>query len=371
MADADKIRFGIFPKLLTAMALTAIIPLGVIWYVNLQSTSERIAQSVDVQLDRAAEDLQVYVDTWVDMNLRMLRENAALPGIRSMQPARQNPILKLMADEYDWNYLAFTVAPNGQNIGRSDGKAPKFYGDRAYVQQVLRGEPRGQQVLIGKTSGKPAFVLAVPIRGADRAVRGVLAIAMTIADISKRVARARIGRSGQAFLVDERGKVIAHQNPLFTSQRKDLSDNPAVRASEKQGDTHLTYTAADGRKMVAAVRKTRYGWTLVVEEPQAEAFAAVREANRNALILLGVTLAAVVLVALALARRLSVPLQRLTAIAEGISRGQLGEKIAYVGRLDEIGALARAIDRLGTSVRLALQRIARYRREAGTRVPTA
>lgn len=36
------------------------------------------------------------------------------------------------------------------------GKKTRYYGDRKYVQTVLGGAPRGQQVLIGKTSGKPA-----------------------------------------------------------------------------------------------------------------------------------------------------------------------------------------------------------------------
>jgi hypothetical protein len=41
MAEMIKTRFGIFPKMLIAMALIAVVPLAVTWYINLQTTSNR------------------------------------------------------------------------------------------------------------------------------------------------------------------------------------------------------------------------------------------------------------------------------------------------------------------------------------------
>lgn len=364
MADSQKIRFGILPKMLIAMLMIAVIPLGATWLINSQATSQRIAGYVNQRLELIAGGLQGYVDTWVQMNLRMLRHSAKTPAIRSMDASRQNPMLALITQEYDWNYLAFTVAPTGENIGRSDGKATRFYGDRGYVQQVLRGAERGQQVLIGKTSGKPALVLSVPIQGDANQIQGVMAIAMTIADLSDRVTQVRIGETGQAFLVDEAGRVIAHQSDAYTKERRDLSGHPAVLAAKVGDAGTLIYRGADGEQRIAAYRNTAYGWTLVTEQAHGEAFAEVARANRNALILLGITLLAVVAVAFVLSRRLSGPLQHLTAVANNISHGKLDQDTGYLDRTDEIGALAQSIDRLGTSVRLALQRIARYRKAA-------
>lgn len=366
MADSGRIIFGIFPKTLLAMTLVAVLPLGATWYFNTRATEARLEGHVNQQLNEVAQGLQGYVDTWVEMNIRMLRQNAVLNAIQSMKASRQNAVLKQITDEYNWNYLAFTVAPDGSNVGRSDGKKTRYYGDRIYVQQVLAGAPRGQQVLIGKTSGKPAFVLSVPVQN-GATIAGVLAIAMTIEDLSKRVTQARIGQTGQAFLVDEDGKIIAHQNAEFTKERQDFSGHPAVMAARTRGNTYLDYRAPGGKQMVAAALKTRYGWTLVTEQEGEEAFAAVREANRTALISLAATLTIAVLVSLVLSRKLSVPIQRLTAIADEISHGRLDIEVGYVKRRDEIGALARSIDRLGTSVKLALRRIARFRREATQR----
>ena len=59
----------------------------------------------------------------------------------------------------------------------------------------------------------------------------------------------------------------------------------------------------------------------------------------------------------ALASRLTRPIRRLTRIADGISRGHLDSAIAEVKRSDEIGSLARAIERLRASVKLAVDRL--------------
>ncbi len=97
----------------------------------------------------------------------------------------------------------------------------------------------------------------------------------------------------------------------------------------------------------------------MAQQDYAEAFGALNEAMRNALIMLIATLAFVVLAAYVLTRGLSKPILGLTAVADQISRGKLDMQVVAINRTDEIGALARAIDRLGVSNRLAMERLAR------------
>ena len=136
-----KLRFGIFHKTVLIMTLVSLIPFGVIWYVNLLTTRAQISQHVDAELSGVAESLVTYVDAWFEMNQRMLLQNAMSDDIRSMNGGRQVQVLKAITKNYDWNYLAFTVGPEGQNIARSDGKPLKYYGDRSYFKQVLNGSP--------------------------------------------------------------------------------------------------------------------------------------------------------------------------------------------------------------------------------------
>jgi methyl-accepting chemotaxis protein len=341
------------------MTLVAIVPLGVIWLVNLQTTRAQLALQVDERLGQTAESLVSYVDSWVEMNQRMLEQNAELGTMRSMRPEAQESVLRSIVRNYDWNYLAFTVDPDGNNIARSDGKALRYYGDRSYVRQVLDGAPLGQQVLIGKTSGLPALVLAVPIVSDPRRLEGILAIAMTVADISRKVVDTRIGDSGEAFLLDQEGRVIAHRSEEFARTRKDLQQHPAFIGYKARGQEQLVYEDANDERQIAFVRETQQGWILVVKQDYAEAFAGVRQANEFALALLLVTAVLVVFASYLLSKGMSLPIIRLTQVAEQISHGDMGTEIVGTERRDEIGSLARAIERLGVSVRLAMRRLAR------------
>jgi methyl-accepting chemotaxis protein len=360
MKDEKKTRFkwGIFQKMLIAMVVVALAPLGAIWYVNYHYSIADISSAIDQRLAGVSERLSSHLDDWIAMHLKALGQNAALADIQSMKTDRQNPILKTMLNEYKWSYLVLTTGPDGMNIGRSDDGKLVDYSDRKYYKDVMAGAPMGSLVTIGRTSGKPALILSAPIPSPSPAPRplGVIAIAMNIAELADQIANLRIGKTGFAFLLDEGGFVVAHPNEEFVKARVDLSKHPAFVGRPKEGKRALTYEDG-GRKVMAYVQHAAQGWSMVTQQDYDEAYAPIREANTRALILLGVTMLVVTLVAYLFSQRLANPIRNLTQIAAQISLGKMGMKIAEKDRGDEIGALARAIDRLATSVKLAMERL--------------
>ena len=350
---AGRLTFGIFPKLFLAMIIVAVIPLGAIWYVDYRSSLGRLTSDIDQRLSTQGDAAVGYVDGWVEMNLKMLHQNAALDDMASMDPKKQRPLLRSVLNEYRWTYLVFTIGLNGMNVARSDDEQLRDYKDRVYVQQVLNGAPIGQQVVISRTTGQPSFILSVPITAKEKLV-GVLAVGTSVTELSGSVTNVRIGRTGFAFLVDETGAVIAH--PLA---RGSLKQHPAVAGLGAEAKKRLTLPDQSGRRVIAVAQKTKYGWTMVTQQDSAEAYAPIEEANRTALILLGVTVLFVALVSFVLARRFSRPIRNLTRIADNISRGNLRAGIAEVHRSDEIGGLARAIEWLSASVKLAMERLSK------------
>ncbi|TKB26174.1 HAMP domain-containing protein [Desulfopila sp. IMCC35006] len=355
-SEKEGAGFKILYQILTTMCIIALIPIGGLWYISIYKSKHDWTANILENLMNSTESLTRSVDDWTTMNLRVLQQNADTPAIQSMQSDRQNPVLKTMADTYDWVYLAFTVLPNGENMGRSDGKPQTFYGDRDYFKQVLAGKSLGQQVLLGKTSGKPAFILAKPIQGEGTRILGVIAIAMSLEDLSKTITKTRIGKTGFAVLLDENNRLIAHGNGDVSSELQDLSAHPALH-QRNIFDRNSFVFEEDGKKIVAYTKKTQQGWTLIVQQDYQEAYAAANETERNAIILLLTTLFSVLIIAYLLALRLSTPIRNLTAIADEISRGNLGAKIKETERSDEIGALARAIERMGVSLQMAFDRL--------------
>jgi methyl-accepting chemotaxis protein len=360
------LQFGILPKLLITMMVVMFVPLATIWLLDYRTSVDHLSLNIEERLSAQADGAVGYVNSWVDTNLRMLRQNARLEDIVSMDPHRQALVLQSIIREYPYVFLAHTVGLDGMNVARSDQEAPKNYGDREYVNRVIAGAPMGRQFVISKTTGKPSFILSVPITREGRIV-GVLGIAMDVNDLTRRITAVHIGDTGFTFLVDDTGNVVAHPRA-----RQNLAKHPAVTGSGYEaGAKKRSVFVEDGKQIIAYSEKTEQGWTLVAQQDYAEAYEPLRAANRNALALLVGSVLFVGVVSSVLTPRLTRPIRNLTEIAEQISRGQLATTIEEVERTDEIGGLARAIDRLKTSVEVAMKRLGGESSTAHDYSPTA
>ncbi|BHH84852.1 cache domain-containing protein [Desulforhopalus sp. 52FAK] len=348
--------FKIAYQILITMFIVALVPIGGLWYNSVYLSQQNWEINVTENLTSNAQSLSQNIDDWTTMNLKVLEQNSQTPAILSMEAESQNPVLKTISDKYNWVYLAFTILPNGQNLGRSDGKATRFYGDRDYFKQIVEGKEVGHQVLLGKTSNKPAFILSEPIRDEGSNLLGVIAIAMTLEELSNTITKNKLGKTGYAILLDDKNRLIASGEDNISFNLQDFSAQPAIAQKPASGSGFYVFNDK-GRKVVAYTTKTEQGWTLILQQDYNEAFSAANKARQNAFILLGVTLIAVLFIAYLLAVRLSSPIQNLTRIADDISRGNLEAKISETSRNDEIGALARAIERMGVSLQMAFTRL--------------
>jgi methyl-accepting chemotaxis protein len=361
IAPRRKVRFGIFGKILLVMLLVSLLPFGVFWFITFQETAERLRADSEALMTQTAKGLAAQVDDWIRANVTTLRTAALLPDILSMEREKQEPVLKAVQKEHPWMYLAFTLGTDGMNIARNDDQALRDYSDRQYYKDVMAGKALAWQTVVGRTSNVPALILAVPIKNGERVV-GVLAAAMTVDELSRNVATWKKGQSGFAFLLDEKGYVIAHPQRKFVETRENLSSHPLVAAYRQKGWTTITapFTNEKGRSVLGHARSGSYGWVLALQQEEIEVFEALNVLQNFAYMLLAITVLLVFAIAWFAARSLVTPIMKLTDAAERMSLGELNLKIDVASR-DEIGLLAEAIKRMQTSLQIAMQRLRRRR----------
>ncbi len=200
------------------------------------------------------------------------------------------------------------------------------------------------------------MVLSTGIFDKNGKLKGVLAQAMTLNKLSGKIVSNRIGETGFTFLVDEKGEVIAHPDAEMTRSRVDLSKNKALQAL-KQGQSFSIFENYNGDKIVAVAQKTAQGWVMVSQQNHAEAYQVIKAENQKTIYLLIATLLIVFVIAIFTARSLTAPIRELTEVADKYSQGQLDLKISGLNRSDEIGQLSQSIERLGTSIRMAISRL--------------
>jgi methyl-accepting chemotaxis protein len=359
--SGQKIRFGLFAKIIIVMLIVSLLPFAVFWGITLRETSERVRIETASLMAQTAKGLGTEVDGWINNNVSILRAAALLPDIYSMDRTRQEDVLKAIQEEYPWMYLVFTVGPDGMNVARNDGRPLKDYSDRQYYKDIMAGKKLSWQTLIGKTSKKPALVLAVPIKSGDK-LAGVIAAAMTVDEISKNIATWQQGKTGFAFLVDEKGYVVSHPDRQYVTKRKNLNSHPLIASFRKKGwrTTTTEFNAPNGEIAFGHVRSNNYGWALVLQQQNKEVFESFKRVQEFALILLAGTLLLVLIISWFSARAIVKPIMKLTDAAERMSLGELNVKIDIKSK-DEIGLLAQAIGRMQTSLRLAMNRLRKKR----------
>lgn len=349
-----KLKFNLFPKILLTTLSVALLPLGIYWYLSDSRYTTERGEIIRREFKQTSESLVRTVDDWVDMNQRVLRQNAALVDMTSMQLAKQVPILTTIANTYNWLIGAHVIRQDGTSEARSDGQAARYLGDRAYFQQVMHhGKPFGSEVVVTRATGKPGLALSAPIHNAEKNLVGVLFLMSHLSSVSQAVMDVKIGQTGFAILLDETGKVIAHGRPEALKETlQDMHMHPVLHNTEaaKRPVVH----EEQGKHLLVHTQKTQQGWTLILQQDYDEAYAPLHEARHSAVLLLGVTVVMFSALAYVLSQRLAKPIRQLTATAEQISLGQLDKIVLGIERGDELGALARAISRLVISMKIAI-----------------
>ena len=266
---------------------------------------------------------------------------------------------KLEQQRYDFIRL-LRQAPAITALSYIDGKGREQLA-------VSRLEP--DAVASGKDlSADPSFVRAVadkvwfgPVefrRGSEPYMTVALAHVgktpgVTVADVNLKlvwdvVSAIHVGDKGFAYVVDEKGRLIAHPDLSLVLRDTDFSALPQVAAALAGGGTNAAEVARslDGTGVLTAhavAPKTH--WTVFVEQPLAEALATAYRSLLRSLALLGLGLALAAVSGVALARRMAAPIRLLQAGAEKLGSGDLTQRLD-IRTGDEIEALAGGFNRM-------------------------
>jgi signal transduction histidine kinase/CheY-like chemotaxis protein len=193
--------------------------------------------------------------------------------------------------------------------------------------------------------------LTTAVAGSQREA-GVIIADINLKFVWDVVSAIRSGKAGHAYVVDARGRLISHPDISMVLRMSDLSALQQVRAAlaqpERNGAPPETIIARDESGLLTLTAHApveALGWSVLVEQPLAEAFAPLYgSAARSALVLvLGIALA--VAASLVLARRMVAPIRILEAGAKRVGEGRLDEPVV-VDTGDELQGLAEQFNRM-------------------------
>ena len=194
----------------------------------------------------------------------------------------------------------------------------------------------------------PYLIISVP--ASDDGV----AVARLSADVLWQVVlELQPGETGQAYLVNQDGLIIAHTNKEYSERYTSLKDKPnfASLMEVLNSEWHGSYVNLEGEQVEAATSPVEgFQWTAVTEITSAETTAT----SQTALIILGsgiifVGLLMMLLTSVVLERTIVRPLQHLQTGADRVGQGEVQYRIDMPQR-DELGQVAAAFNQMTAEV---------------------
>src|SRR5262249_36731364 len=159
------------------------------------------------------------------------------------------------------------------------------------------------------------------------------------------ISRLKVGESGQAYLVDTSGRLIAHPDIGLVLRNTDLSHLAQVQAARAPtsnmgpDEVQVAHNLEGKQVLTAYATVAPLGWLVFGELPVNEAYAPLYGAIQRSVVLFAATLILACLAGLFFARRMVVPIQALRAGAARIGSGDLSQRIS-IKTGDELEALA-------------------------------
>ncbi len=161
--------------------------------------------------------------------------------------------------------LNWFALPNGSYWSVQNGKEPGNLAQRDYFPGVLSGQTVIGELVVSKSTGEPAAIVAVPVHGEAGAVVGVLGASVYLDRLSARLSREMDLEDGVIFYAfDHTGRLSLEWDPglIFLELGKTAEEEP-VRAvkemlSKEQG--MVSYRFRGRERTVLFRRSPVTGW---------------------------------------------------------------------------------------------------------------
>jgi len=197
----------------------------------------------------------------------------------------------------------------------------------------------------------PTAIVAVRLAQSDGG--GWLIGRLNLEELWRMVDRIHVGKNGYALVVTNDGRLLAHGNPeakSMVARGDNLRDHPLivrVRSTPVSSDrtAWAEYEGQNQSMLGVAAQLRDLDWSVVVEQPVAEAFAIPLSLQNQLVVAITVALFAMLTVGYVWGRSFINPILALTRGTKELAAGRLDQRVAVQSN-DELGQLGDAFNNM-------------------------
>lgn len=366
-------KLTIRTKLLIGFALLLLLS-SVIQAFVFNLTNQYVSSQIDTfQTDQAKNGAKAVEEFFSTLSFdsfglaSVLEKEYAETGI--FTSANVQPAITYVIKNKDYVKKITILSPQGKELLQFDvfGEVLADKLDYEVISapftSALDGKTSLSKVYFIENSQGPFMDMFSPIFANNGKVIGVVKTQVTLGRLQQRLAGIKYGENGFVYVVDNEGRLIAHQNPSFVLERPNIASRKIIAdtlANKPITAESQKYINEQNVQVVAkAVKIAGFNWVVIFEQPEAESFGFLT-LIRNLFLgtLVGSTIVLLV-IAYILSANLTNSIRKLQQSAKLLEQGQLNTNLDIKSG-DEIETLSHSF---AAMVNQLLQRETSLQRE--------
>ncbi|MGO9019854.1 MAG: methyl-accepting chemotaxis protein [Syntrophobacteraceae bacterium] len=313
---------------------------GITHFISAKTLNEKALDELSLICKSRAE----LADAWIDDLKALLGSSAARSvyqavlreGTEEAGKKANNELAGQVKITFGISYI-HVVNARGEVIASSLPESVNKVNveDRDYFKKAMHGEVNVSSVYLARTTGKPAFAVAAPVRDGDKVI-GVLFAVPDLEKFSEKfVDPVKVLRTGYIAIADSSGVVFAHKDKSLI-MKLNLAEHDFGRKLLGLNNGHLTYEFQNQKWMAFAGKCSKVDWMILTVCPYKEV---VEDADRVTVLNLSLFAGGLLLIILLLyfiSNSITRPINR---VARGLSEG--AEQVATAA--DQVSSASRQL----------------------------
>lgn len=293
---------------------------------------------------RASNEIYLFIEN----PLTILQTTALTSDITLMEKFSQSRLINKIKDENPIFRKIFILNDEGTVVvTTSFGEEMQDLSKEFFFSPAMEGKEYLSDVYF-TPSRFPVLLIAEPIKVYNQII-GVLAAEVDLKSIWDLIDNIRIGKTGYAFLISEKGIVIAHRDKEKVLEKEDYSKFGFFKEikQDRQGVTIIDINNEPYITAYASIE--RLNWGIIIQQTEQEAFLFAKQMQVRVYILVALTTIAAIILGFLSVQRFTRPLVELVKGARVYAKGNLDHRIS-IKRQDEIAELAGEFNSMASSL---------------------
>lgn len=327
-------------KITALLIVLVILSVSGIGVISTNSQVSIINNNLIYTTKELSTGLSEKIDSFLSEHISVLESITYTNDLKLYNAEEQKVLLQEINKKHEDFALIFVTNDKGQQVARSDDKNQfDDMSDRDYFKEVSSSKKTVvSNVIISKTTGKPAVVIAIPIFTVQGEFEGILGATLNLDVIEEMRNKITIGDTGYAFITDSQGQILAHPDKEMVDERRNVSDVEIVKKALTRESGAQAYEYNGVKTFGSYTNVPTTGWVVVVRQTQDDAFSSITQTQIKMVAISIFILAITIVIGFVLAKSMIKPLVILKEAAEQLSKGNLSHdfKIDAGGEVGEL-----------------------------------